>query len=175
MRGAGASSVTNFTASQALSSVRAPASAVLQRLLSPDAMVRAEAVHAESNEPIESVATRLGLVSEQSVAKGFADAAQLPLLDASDFPKARVGDALPTAAFLRDIRALPVAFAQGRLSVALANPFDDFAVAALGYSFTCPVDRAVAPASGGFPREDHRGGQRLSGGGRTAARTARDG
>lgn len=120
---------------------------MLQRLLSTEALARAEAAHAESNEPIESVATRLGLVSEQAVAQGFADATQLPLLHAGDFPKARVGEATPSAAFLRDIRALPVAFAQGRLSVALANPFDDFAVKALGYSFTCPVDCAVAPAS----------------------------
>ena len=121
--------------------------AVLQRLLSPDALARAVAVHAESDEPLESVATRLGLVSEQTLAQGFADATHLPLLSASDFPKDRVGDAVPTAAFLRDIRAIPVAMTQGRLSVALANPFDDFAATALGYSFACPVDRAVAPAS----------------------------
>ena len=121
--------------------------AVLRQLLSPDALARAEAVQAESDEPIESVATRLGLVSEQALAQGFARAAQLPLLTASDFPKARVGDTVPTAAFLRDIRALPVGLTEGRLRIALANPFDDFAATALGYSFACPVDRAVAPAS----------------------------
>ena len=124
-----------------------PTLAILRELLSAESLARAEAVKAESDEPLESVVTRLGLVSEQALAKKLSETAHLPLLNARDFPSAKVGDTHPSAAFLREIRALPVRLADGRLTLALANPFDDFAVTALGYSFACPVDRVVAPAS----------------------------
>jgi general secretion pathway protein E len=118
--------------------------AVVRALLSTDAAARADAVSAETGERIESVVTRLGLVSEQVVAEAFANAAGLPLIASSDLPAAAVGSFTPSATFLREMRALPILQANGRLTIALANPFDDFAVKALGYSFACPVNRAVA-------------------------------
>ena len=124
-----------------------PTLSVLRALLSAESLARAEAVKAESDEPLESVATRLGLVSEQALAKGLSQAAHLPLLNVRDFPAVKVGDSHPSVAFLREMRALPVKYGDGRLTVAVANPFDDFAATALSYSFGCPVDRVVAPAS----------------------------
>jgi general secretion pathway protein E len=118
--------------------------AVVRALLSVDAAARADAVSAETGERIESVVTRLGLVSEQVVAEAFATAAGLPLIASSDLPTAAVGSFTPSAVFLREMRALPILHANGRLTIALANPFDDFAATALGYSFGCPIDRAVA-------------------------------
>jgi general secretion pathway protein E len=120
---------------------------VVQGLLTPDALTRAEAVQLETGEPLESVVTRLGLASEQALAQAFAKASRLPLIAVSDFPTARVEGVAPSAAFLREIRALPLAVVDGRLRLALANPFDGFAATALGFTFACPVDRVVAPSS----------------------------
>ncbi len=120
---------------------------VIAALLQPDALVRAQAIQLETDEPLESVVTRLGLASEQALAQGFANASGLPLIAARDFPAARVEGATPSAAFLREMRALPVALLSGRLTLAIANPFDDFARTALGFSFGCPVDCVVAPPS----------------------------
>ena len=120
---------------------------VIASVLQPDALARAQAVQTETGEPIETVVTRLGLASEQALARGFAKASHLLLIGARDFPAKRIEGAAPSAAFLREMRALPVAMVDGRLTLALANPFDDFAVTALGYSFGCPVERVIAPPS----------------------------
>ena len=120
---------------------------VVRSLLTPDALTRAEAVQLETGEPLESVVTRLGLVSEQALALALSKAAHLPLVSARDFPAVRVEGASPSAAFLREMRALPLAVVDGRLRLALANPFDDFAATALGFTFAIPVDRVVAPSS----------------------------
>ncbi len=120
---------------------------VVRALLTPDALTRAEAVQLETGEPLESVVTRLGLVSEQALALALSKAAHLPLISARDFPVARLEGASPSAAFLREMRALPLTVVDGRLRLALANPFDDFAATALGFTFAIPVDRVVAPSS----------------------------
>ncbi len=138
---------TQLVATEDLTDVENAALSVIASLLQPDALTRAQAVQLETGEPLESVVTRLGLVSEQALAQGFAKASRLQLIGARDFPAARVEGAAPSAAFLREARALPVAIKDGRLMLALANPFDDFAAAALGFSFACPVERVVAPPS----------------------------
>lgn len=120
---------------------------VVASLLQPDALSRAQAVQLETGEPLESVVTRLGLASEQALAHAFAKESRLPLISGSDFPAARIEGEIPSAAFLREMRALPVAMEGGRLRLALANPFDDFAATALGFSFACPVDRVIASPS----------------------------
>ncbi len=117
--------------------------ALVRDLLSGDAAARAEAVRLETGEPLESVVTRLGLVSEQVLAKAFAKASGLRLIASADFPRAAVEGATPSAAFLRDMRAVPVALADGRLTIALANPFDAFAAEALGFSFACPDTKSA--------------------------------
>ena len=113
-------------------------------LLTSEAAVRAANIQAETGERFESVVTRLGLVSEQALAGAFAKESGLRLLSAADLPSAAIPDAQPSAAFLREQRALPVAMEEGRLILALANPFDDFAAQALGFVFRSPVTRVVA-------------------------------
>lgn len=120
---------------------------LLASLVAPDALVRAETVAEETGEPIEAVATRLGLVSEQALAAQFAEQTGLPLLSLRDFPDERVGEGDPSASFLREMRALPVAIKNDRLQVAVANPSDSFAVDALGFMFGRDIDLVVAPSS----------------------------
>ncbi len=120
---------------------------LLQKRLSADALARAESVSGETGERIESVVTRLGLLSEQAIAEGLAGMAGVPLASARDFPVEAVKGGEASVAFLREMRALPLACDETQLRLAMANPADEFAVTALGFMFGRPVTRVVAPAS----------------------------
>jgi general secretion pathway protein E len=120
---------------------------LLQSRLSPDALARAETVSAETGERIESVVTRLGLLSEQAIAQGLAETTGLRLVGARDFPAEAITGGDSSAAFLREMRAVPIACDENHLTLAMANPSDDFAVTALEFMFGRPVTRVVAPAS----------------------------
>ncbi len=116
-------------------------------LLGSEALARAELVEQETGERLEAVLTRLGLISEQVLAQSLAAASGLPVLAAADLPAAPVAPDALSPAFLRDAQVLPVALAPGRVTVAVANPFDSFGVAAIGFALGRPVDRAIVRAS----------------------------
>jgi len=60
---------------------------VVERGLAPaETLVRASLVQAETGEPLDTVLTRLGMVSEQALARAIAEAAGLRIAAASDFP-----------------------------------------------------------------------------------------
>jgi general secretion pathway protein E len=115
-----------------------------QQLLTPEAHQRAAMVQQETGERFDAVVTRLGLLSERALAQAFAEHGRWPLLLSADLPGKAVSGAVPSSAFLREMRALPVRVADGRLLLALGNPFDDFAAQAIGFMFGKSVDRAVA-------------------------------
>lgn len=115
-----------------------------RRLVSAEALGRALTVSAESGEPFQTVLNRLGLMPEQALAAAISDSTKLPLIASSDFPPHRIAGAVPTASFLRDARVLPLAIDNGRLRLAMGDPFDDFAAKAIGFMFGCAVDRFVA-------------------------------
>jgi len=75
-------------------------------LLPEDSLSRIEAVRRTSGEPVEVIATRLGLVSEQALQDALSAATGLATAPALD--RALAGDPPMPIAFLRDIRALPL-------------------------------------------------------------------
>ncbi|MFZ4689184.1 MAG: GspE/PulE family protein [Polymorphobacter sp.] len=138
-------------------------------LLSADALARAELVQEETGEALESVLTRLGMISEQALAEAFAAATGLPILAAADLPSAPVAASELSAVFLRDSRVLPIALTPDAITIGLANPFDQFAIAAIGFATARPVRCAVVRASdleaaldrlyrAGSDRDDEAGG-----------------
>jgi general secretion pathway protein E len=112
--------------------------------LTAEAFSRASKVCEETGERFDSVVTRLGLLSEQALAELIAQSAGLALLPASALPAAPAPGPAPSLAFLRDVRALPVAVGETQVTIAFADPFDNFAADALAYLFARPVERAVA-------------------------------
>ena len=114
------------------------------KMLSPEALARAELVHHETDEPIESVITRLGLISEQALASGIAGALSLPLISAAGLPVEAVEARALSAPFLHDSHVLPIASDAQTIHVALANPFDTFAIEAMQFAFGRPLKLAVA-------------------------------
>src|SRR5438093_306823 len=105
---------------------------------------RARRVATETAGRLDHVLTQLGLVSERGLAEALAQLIGAPLVGAADYPDApRFVDRLKVK-FLRRVRAMPIAAAEDRATLAMADPLDVFArdavAAALGY----PVRVAVA-------------------------------
>ncbi len=114
-------------------------------LITEEALARAILVQRESGERLVTVLTRLGLVSEQGLAEALARATGLPL--AGELPTRAVAAELLSVPFLREAGCLPLRVDGDGALVAVADPFDDFIVPALGFALGTPVSRVVAPAS----------------------------
>ncbi len=105
---------------------------------------RARRVAAETAGRLDHVLTQLGLVSERGLAEALAQLIGAPLVGPADYPDAPLFVDRLKVKFLRRVRAMPIAAAEDRATLAMADPLDIFArdavAAALGY----PVRVAVA-------------------------------
>jgi general secretion pathway protein E len=108
-------------------------------------IARARSVAAESDQRLDAVLIQLGLVSERGLAQAYAALLSCPLATPERYPA--VEPLLPEALsgrFLRHARALPVAVEGRMLAVALADPLDDFTLAAIAAATGLAVSREVA-------------------------------
>ena len=112
--------------------------------LAEESLSRARLVEAETGETLEKIITRLGLISEDALARALGDALHLPVVEPASFPAEALPVADISAAFLHDRRALPLRFENGRVVIALANPLDHDAVSGLAFATGHPVTRVVA-------------------------------
>jgi general secretion pathway protein E len=117
------------------------------RLLPEEALQRALLIELETGERLDAVITRLGLLAEDRLVAGMAEALGLAVLDAGAMPATAVEGPELSPAFLREVRAIPVAVDAALVRVAVCNPFDHFAVEALGFRFGRPVERVLARSS----------------------------
>jgi len=105
---------------------------------------RAGRVAVETGGRLDHVLTQLGLVSERGLAEALAQLTGAPLVEVRDYPDTPLFLDRLKVKFLRKVRALPIAAANGRATLAMADPLDVFTrnavVAALGH----PVGVAVA-------------------------------
>jgi general secretion pathway protein E len=115
-----------------------------RRLMSPEAIARAELVQAETGEAPEAIVTRLGLISERVLASELAQALHLPLLKPDDFPAERVEGRALSASFLHDRRLVPIAADDRSVTIAAVNPLDSLAVDSMRFAFQKQVHVAVA-------------------------------
>jgi general secretion pathway protein E len=121
---------------------------VLDRgLAPPEAVSRARAVQFETGERLDAVLTRLGLVSESSLAQAISEATGLRLVSADDYPEAPVAADLIAPRFLRDVRAIPLKENAERVEVAFVDPLDPYPPAALAFALQREVTLVVARAS----------------------------
>ena len=117
------------------------------RVLSREAFARAQLAQQESGERLDSVVTRLGLISEQALCEALSKASGLPIAPQALLRDPQVLDPPLSADFLRDIQAVPVGLREGVLAVAVVDPFDGEVEKALSFTFRCPVERWLARAS----------------------------
>ncbi len=113
-------------------------------LLTAEAADRARLAAQTSNERFVSVVTRLGLVSEAALIEALALATGLATVTAKDFPQDGLFVGRVSVPFLRENRCLPVSQNNGRIQVALTDPFDPFACQALGFVFARQVEPVLA-------------------------------
>jgi general secretion pathway protein E len=107
---------------------------------------RALNLRAESEERLDQILTKLGLVQERDVAEAIAAELGLPLVAASDFPDAPVFEAV-SAKFLRKAQVLPLIDAPDRLVLAVADPLDEYPARSIGLLAGKPVEIRVAARS----------------------------
>jgi general secretion pathway protein E len=113
-------------------------------LVAPETFARARLVQEETGERLDAVLTRLGLVSDQTLANTIAEATGLPVAATADFPQEPIASDLISARFLRDVKAVPLAATDSELRVALIDPLDPYPIEALGFA----ADRSVEPVVG---------------------------
>ena len=114
------------------------------QLLSEESLGRVRLVCEETNERVDAVAARLGLVSESAMAAMFARATGLAIIGAAAMPEEPVAGLGLSAAFLHDMRMLPIAADAESVTIAQANPLDGFPLDAMHFAFGKPVKRLIA-------------------------------
>ena len=140
--------------------------------VSEDELDRVLRLQAASTRPdkLGSLLTTLGVVSARDIAQALAAQADLPYVETSAFPEMPILEERISARFLRDSRALPVEEDEDTLTLAVADPFNDF----VRHSFELVTNRRVhcVVAVG---TDIDTAIERLYGGGRTAVGSLSDG
>ncbi len=115
-----------------------------QGLLDANALERARRVATESGKRIDKVLVQLGLVKERGLAEAQAAVLDIPLATRARFPDVPLFADRLKAKFLHKAAAIPLAVEDGRLAVAVADPFDRFTPAAIATAVGLPVTIEVA-------------------------------
>jgi general secretion pathway protein E len=126
------------------------------------AVERAEHLSGESNEPLVSVLTRLGLISERDLAEALSQLLDLPIAAASDYPAEPILEEQLGRKFLRDARVIPLREEDEGVVIAAANPLDTYATDAVRFAIGKPVILRVA-----LPADLEAAHERLYGDGRS--------
>lgn len=115
--------------------------------LTDESLERALLVQRGSGERLDSVLTRLGLLTEQSLADIIATASGHPGLTSDRYPSEPVGGVALSSGFLREMRCVPVERSGSGVTVAVVNPFDAFVEQSMSFMFGGPVRLAIGRAS----------------------------
>jgi len=107
-------------------------SAVLDRgLLQNAALQRALTIEQDTGERLDVILVRLGQIAEDQMAALKSDLLQLPLIAKSEYPSAPIFADVLSANFLRHAGLLPLRKTNEGLIIAMINPLDCEAVAAI--------------------------------------------
>lgn len=114
-------------------------------LLDSEALARARRASARGEARLDRTLVELGLIEEERLSRFLAEWLQLPFLEVSDFESLPVPELAGQGAFLRRVEIAPARLSDGRLLLAMADPFDAQLARTLAFVLDLPVDRAVAP------------------------------
>jgi general secretion pathway protein E len=103
------------------------------------AIDRARRVAADNGDRLDIVMSRLGVISERSLAAAYAKLLHLPIAEKSRYPETPLWPDRLSLDFLRQARAIPVAEEGGGAIVVLADPMDDFVAEAMSMALGRPV------------------------------------
>lgn len=118
-----------------------------RELLSEESLQRAILIHTETDERLDAVVTRLGLLSEDRVAAEMSAHTGLRVVESASLPAIAVEGPELSLDFLRETRALPIFADETLVRIAVSDPFDPFAEQAFQFMFGRNVERVIARAS----------------------------
>ena len=124
---------------------------------------RALRLQQDGGERLGALLVSLGLVAQRDVAEALAVQLGLPLVDASGYPEFPILEERISPRFLREARAFPVKEDERELTLAMADPTDQYTIGA----FRMVTGREVKPLVA-IPSELDAALERLYGAGRTA-------
>lgn len=110
------------------------------------ALSRARRLSSESGERLAHVLTRLGIVSEQDLAEAYAAVSGFPLISAAEFPPSPLLENQFNSQFLHSTQVIPIDIEDGVMVVAMADPLDPQALAALRFAARMDIRPKVACA-----------------------------
>ena len=123
------------------------AALVARGLLSGAAFDRVRGLQSDSGERIDHIAAKLGLVGERDLAEIYAALIGSPAITPPEFPATPIAAGQLLLAFLHHARAIPLAETDMKITVAMADPFDDATIRALEFATDKTVlRRAALPA-----------------------------
>lgn len=102
----------------------------------------------ETHEQTDILLTRLGLITEDALARLLSEILGMPLVGRDEYPDSPLLENQLGIKFLREYRVLPLAETEQGLVVAMANPLDDYALNALRLATDKPIVARV-----GIPAE----------------------
>ena len=114
------------------------------QLVSPRDLERALQLADESDESLDVLLVRLGLVAESEVADAYAACLGIPRLAGVDLPSQKIEIEGISPDFLKGSRVLPFDLDENGLGLAMSNPLDAFALEAVAYAAGCKVRPFVA-------------------------------
>lgn len=100
----------------------------------------------ESEERLDQILTKLGLVHERDVAEAMSTELDVPLVATTEFPDAPVLESA-SPKFLRQAQVLPLAESPDRIVLAVTDPLDDYPARSLGLLAGKPVEIRIATPS----------------------------
>ena len=133
-----------------------------QKLTEAD-LQRARRVQEDAGEALDTLLLKLGLISERDLAEALAAQLNLPLVRPADYPETPATNGALSPRFLKDARAIPLAEDEQGLTVAMANPTDNYLLTALRLA----TGKTIMPQVG-IPSELEAAFARLYGSGRSA-------
>lgn len=131
--------------------------------LSENNLLRARRVAETSNEELDAILLKLGLVSERDMAETFAVQCNLPLVKADEYPDVPLLEEDVSLRFLKDAKVIPMNEREHDIELIMANPLDTYIVAAIELA----TGKRVCPRVG-IPSDIEAAYERLYGGGRSA-------
>jgi general secretion pathway protein E len=98
----------------------------------------------ETHEQTDILLTRLGLITEEALARLLSQLLGMPLVERSEYPESPLLENQLGINFLREYRVLPLAESEQGLVVAMANPLDEYSLSALRLA----TDKPIVPRVG---------------------------
>jgi general secretion pathway protein E len=105
---------------------------------------RASRLQSDGSEHLLELLPRLGLISERDLAEAIARYLGLSLVGQGDYPDLPVLEDKISARFLREAHVLPLSVESDGISLAMADPFNHFAIASVSLLAKRPVKPSVA-------------------------------